>query len=108
MNTVILLMAQFGPRVAIPVEDVRREYFSHLELNKFMRKLSSGEIPLPVTRAEKSMQSAKFISMMDLAIYLDTQMEAGRREYEQLKAAAGTGEGAQQRLADLVLGRANP
>lgn len=105
MNTVVILMAQFGPRVAIPVEDVRREYFSHLEMNKFMRKLSSGEIPLPVTRAEKSMQSAKFISIMDLAIYLDTQMEAGRREYEQMKAAAGTGEGAQQRFVDLLYTR---
>jgi hypothetical protein len=105
MKTVLILMAQFGPRVAIPVEDVRREYFSHLETSKFMRKLSSGEIPLPVTRAEKSVKSVKFISMMDLAIYLDAQMEEGRREYEQMKAAAGTGEGAQQRFVDLMFGR---
>lgn len=79
-------MAQFGPRVAIPVEDVRREYFPHLELLQFMRKLSIGDIPLPVTRAERSVKSAKYISMMDLAIYLDAQMEAGRRDYEKLRA----------------------
>lgn len=105
MNTAIILMAQFGPRVAIPLEDVRREYFSHLAMEKLLSKITSGEIPLPVTRVDKSQRSAKSISMMDLAVYLDTQMEAGRKEYEQLKAAAGSGPDANQRFADLMFGR---
>ena len=84
MNTVFFLMAQFGPKAAIPIEDVRREYFSHLELNKFMRKLNAGDIPLPVTRVEKSLQSAKYISLMDLALYIDEQMARARKERDQL------------------------
>jgi len=74
-------------------------------MDKFLRKISSGDIPLPVTRAEKSQKAAKFISMMDLAVYLDTQMAAGRKEYEQLKAAAGSGRDANQRFADLMFNR---
>ncbi|WP_408405056.1 pyocin activator PrtN family protein [Paraburkholderia sediminicola] len=30
MKTALILMAQFGLRLVIPIEDVRREYFSHL------------------------------------------------------------------------------
>lgn len=74
-------------------------------MNQLMRKITSGEIPLPVTRAEKNVKSTQFTSMMDLAIYLGTQMEAGRHEYEQMKAAAGTGEGAQQRFLDILYNR---
>jgi Pyocin activator protein PrtN len=105
MKTLLILMAQFGPRAAIPVEDVRREYFPHLELDKLLAKISRADIPLPLTRVDGGRKSAKFIGMMDLAIYLDTQMEAGRREYEQLRAAAGTGDGAQQRFVDSMLTR---
>lgn len=105
MNTALLLMAQFGPRVAIPLEDVRREYFAHLAMEKLLSKVTSGEIPLPVTRVDKSQRSAKFVSMMDLAVYLDTQMDAGRKEYEQLKAAAGSGPDAPQRFVELMFSR---
>lgn len=105
MKTALILMAQFGPRVAIPVEDVRREYFYHIDIGKFLRKISSGDIPLPIMRSEKSQKAAKFFSMMDLAIYLDTRMEVGRKEYEQLRAAAGSGADASQRFADLMFGR---
>ncbi|NML98780.1 Pyocin activator protein PrtN [Paraburkholderia sp. RP-4-7] len=105
MKTVLILMAQFGPRVAIPVEDVRREYFSHLELDKFLEKIARADIPLPVTRVDKSRRTAKFIGMVDLAMYLDAQMEAGRKEYEQMKAAAGSGPDGCQRFADLMFKR---
>ena len=105
MNTAMLLMAQFGPRAAIPLDEVRKEYFPHLALDKLVTKLNNGDIPLPVTRVEKSQRGAKFVSLMDLAVYLDTQMEAGRKEYEQLRRAAGSGPGAQQRFVDLMFAR---
>ncbi len=35
MNTVFLLMAQYGARAVIPVEDVCRDYFPHLTLRSF-------------------------------------------------------------------------
>jgi hypothetical protein len=105
MNTALLLMAQFGPRAAIPLEDVRREYFPHLAMEKLLNKIARGDIPLPVTRVDRSQRGAKFVSMMDLAVYLDTEMEAGRKEYEQLKAAAGSGPDAKQRFVELMFAR---
>lgn len=84
MNTVFLLMAQFGARAVIPLDEVRREYFSHLELDKFQRKLAAGEIPLPVVRAEKSQKCAKGIYVQDLADYIDAQRAAAVKERNQL------------------------
>ena len=50
LNTTFLLMAQYGGKAIIPLEDVRRDYFSHLTLETMHRKLCSGQIALPVVR----------------------------------------------------------
>ncbi|MFU8866278.1 MAG: pyocin activator PrtN family protein [Rhodobacterales bacterium] len=51
LNTLFLLMAQYEGRVIVPAETVCKDYFSHLTLTKFLRKVSAGEIDLPITRA---------------------------------------------------------
>jgi Pyocin activator protein PrtN len=84
MQTAFFLMAQFNARAVIPLEDVRREYFSHLEMDKFQRKLAIGEIALPIVRAEKSQKSAKGVHILDLAAYIDAARESARKECEQL------------------------
>ena len=84
MNTVFLLMAQFGARAIIPLDDVRREYFSHLELDKFSGKIARGEIALPIVRAEKSIKSARGVYVQDLADYIDAQRAAAVKERNQL------------------------
>jgi hypothetical protein len=86
MNTVFLLMAQFGARAVIPIDEVRREYFSHLELDKLLRKISLGEIGLPLVRIEKSAKSAKGVYVQDLADYIDAQRAAAVKERDQLAA----------------------
>jgi hypothetical protein len=77
-------MAQFGAKAVIPLEDVRREYFPHLDTDRFQRKLVSGEIPLPVFRAEKSAKSAKGIYIQDLADFMDEQRAAALKEHDHL------------------------
>lgn len=84
MNTVFLLMAQFGPRAVIPFEDVRREYFSHLVGENFGRKISSGEIPLPVVRTDKSKKTTKGFYVQDLADFIDKAREDAIKERNQL------------------------
>ncbi|WP_175969676.1 pyocin activator PrtN family protein [Burkholderia sp. BCC0322] len=84
MNTAFLLMAQFGARAVIPIEDVRREYFPHLDLNKFQRKISSGEIALPIVRIEGSQKAARGVHPQDLAEYIDKQRAAAVKERNQL------------------------
>ncbi|WP_408331912.1 pyocin activator PrtN family protein [Paraburkholderia agricolaris] len=88
MQTLLILMAQFGPRVAIPAEEVRRAYFPHLDWGLFLSRIQQGTIRLPIVRADKSRGTSRFISMADLALYLDTQMETGRNDYQQMLTAA--------------------
>lgn len=55
-----------------------RDYFRHLTVQKFLRKVLVGEISPPVVRAEGSQKAAKGICTNDLAAYLDKQADAAR------------------------------
>ena len=84
MNTVFLLMAQHGS-ATIPLDDVRKHYFSHLSPDQFLRKLNNGEIKLPVIRSDpNSRKSALYVSVTDLAAYVDDRRAAAIKEMEQL------------------------
>ncbi|HHY48634.1 MAG TPA: Pyocin activator protein PrtN [Alphaproteobacteria bacterium] len=84
MNTAFLLMAQYNGKAIIPLEDIRRDFFSHLTLQKMLRKLGSGDIALPVVRIENSQKCAKGIHLQDLANYLDKRRADALKEYAQL------------------------
>lgn len=84
MNTGFLLMAQYNGQAVIPLDAVRADYFSHLDMPKFLRKLGSGEIELPVVRIEASQKAAKGVHLADLAVYLDARRAAARKELSQL------------------------
>lgn len=84
MNTAFILMAQYGAKAIIPVEDVCRDYFRHLTPEKLIRKVSLGEIALPLVRIETSKKCAKGVGLVDLATYLDRHIEAARKECDQL------------------------
>jgi hypothetical protein len=84
MNTVFLLMAQFGARAVIPIEEVRKEYFAHLETDKLLAKIARGEIALPVVRTDKSQRASKGIYVQDLAEFIDSRREVAVRERNQL------------------------
>lgn len=71
MNTLFLLMAQYDAQAIVPAEVVCRDYFAHLSYPKFIRKLNSKEINLPLTYAEQSQKSFKGVHLEDLANYLD-------------------------------------
>lgn len=88
MNTTFLLMAQYGGLAIIPVELVCRDYFRHLTVEKFLRKVLAGEISLPIVRMEGSQKAAKGVHITDLATYLDKQTEAARKECDQLRRNA--------------------
>jgi hypothetical protein len=80
MNTAFLLIAQYGGRAIIPIEDVCRDYFSHLKPTKLVQKISAGEIAIPLVRIEPSQKCAKGVHLTDLAKYLDARVEAARKE----------------------------
>jgi hypothetical protein len=88
MNTAFLLMAQYDAQVVIPVGLVVRDYFPHLSIDKFVRKVAVGEIKIPLLRIEASSQkAAKGVHLTDLAQYLDDRRAAAIKEARQI---AGT------------------
>ncbi len=80
MNTVFLLMAQYEGKAIVPIEDVCRDYFSHLNPTKLIRKISAGDIAIPLVRMENSQKCAKGVHLLDLAKYLDARVDAARKE----------------------------
>lgn len=82
MNTLFLLMAQYDGRAVVPVDTVCKDYFSHLTLPKFLRKVSAGEIDLPLVRAERSQKAAKGVHLADLAAYLDKRRKIAKYELD--------------------------
>ncbi|WP_340668862.1 pyocin activator PrtN family protein [Bradyrhizobium ottawaense] len=80
LSTAFLLMAQYNGAAIIPVESVCRDYFSHLDPGKFIRKVGAGEIAIPMVRMEASQKSAKGVHLQDLADYLDSRRAAALRE----------------------------
>lgn len=87
MKTAFILMAQYDGLAVIPLEIVCRDYFRHLTVEKFLRKVLAGEIALPIVRIEDSQKAARGVHINDLAAYLDKQAAAARKECEQLASA---------------------
>lgn len=89
MNTAFLLMAQYDAKAVIPVGLVVRDYFPHLTIENFVRKVSLGEIKIPLLRIEAgSHKAAKGIHLTDLAEYLDMRRAAAVKEAKQLAGAS--------------------
>jgi hypothetical protein len=63
---------------------MRSVAISHLTLPKFLRKLSSGDIALPLMRIETSQKCAKGVHLQDLADYLDKRRQVAQREFSQM------------------------
>ncbi|WP_281978556.1 pyocin activator PrtN family protein [Pseudorhizobium flavum] len=85
ISTASLLLAEHGGRTLIPLEEVCKQYFSHLTQEKLLRKVSRGELDLPVVRVEASQKCQKGVHILDLAEYLDSRREAAKKELRQLR-----------------------
>ena len=88
MNTLFHLMAQYDARAIVPAETACKDYFSHLTLAKFLRKIGSGDIDLPLTRSEKGQKIARGIYIQDLAKYLDRRRAVALSEGPRLSRSS--------------------
>ena len=84
MNTAFLLMAQYDGKAIIPIEQVCRDYFSHLTPPKLVQKISAGEIAIPLVRIETSQKAQRGVHLVDLATYIDKRRSAAIKECQQL------------------------
>ncbi|WAH60925.1 pyocin activator PrtN family protein [Pseudomonas silvicola] len=91
MKTIFLLMAQYEGKAIVPLSNICADYFTHLTIEMFQRKVLAGQIKIPITRLEASQKSAKGIHITDLANYLDEQREEALKEYHQLNGAFASG-----------------
>lgn len=82
MDTRFLLMARYDALPIIPVERVRLDFFNHLSLQKFMRKLNDQTIMLPIISIECSQKSQKGVHIEDLAAFLDNRHDHALKEYQ--------------------------
>ena len=84
MNTLFLLMAQYDGQVIIPLETVRKDYFSHLTISNIKRKVALGEIDMLIIQLEASQKSARGVHIKDLAEYIDKQRQLAKDDHEKL------------------------
>jgi len=90
MTTSFILMAQYNGRAIIPLDQVCKDYFTHLTPEMFQRKVLAGQIRIPITRLEPSQKSAKGVHINDLAEYLEAQRAAAVKECNQLNGLRRT------------------
>lgn len=84
MNTLFLLMAQYGGQAIIPLDRLCLDYFSHLTPEKMKRKVALGDIDLPLVQLESSQKSARGVHVRDLAQYLDAQHQVALSDHNKL------------------------
>ena len=85
MNTAFCLLAQYDGAAIIPLDRACRDYFG-LTPDKFLRKVSLGEISIPVVRMGVSQKSPKGIHLSDLASYIDARRAAAIKEQKAISA----------------------
>lgn len=85
MNTRLLLMARYDSAPIIPVETVCKDFYPHLSPDKFLRKVSLGEIKVPIMRMDRrSQKSGKGIHLDHLADLVDAEKKAAEAEAQKL------------------------
>jgi len=85
MDTKLLLLAHYDGIPIIPLHRIQKDFFYHLSLPKFLRKVNDRLIELPIVRIEQSNKSAKGVHIEDLAKYLDNRRIIAIRELDVLK-----------------------
>ncbi|WP_292085769.1 pyocin activator PrtN family protein [Mesorhizobium sp.] len=73
----------------VPIEQVRKDYFSHLTPEKLLRKVKPGDVALPVVSLEASQKSAKGVGLQALADYLDARMKEAHEDCRKLNGRIG-------------------
>lgn len=78
--TLWMLMARYKGAPFIPAETVCEDFFQPLSYSRFLHKVESGEINLPLVRMDDSRKTPKYLALEDLALFLDSKHEAAVRE----------------------------
>ena len=83
-QTLLLLMAEFGQQVLIPLEQICEKVFS-MSIKTANRKANSCELPVPAMRLSESQKAPFMISIQDLALYIEDRCTEARIEWNKRK-----------------------
>ncbi|TDN54659.1 pyocin activator protein PrtN [Buttiauxella sp. JUb87] len=84
MNTVFLLLAEFGTPTIL-LADVSEKYFG-MKPATAEKKALLGELPIATFRASESQKAPRMIHVQDLADHIDQQRKKGKALFEQMRA----------------------
>ncbi|WP_299805882.1 pyocin activator PrtN family protein [uncultured Shewanella sp.] len=79
-QTLLLLMAEYGQQVLIPLEQICEKVF-HMSIKTANRKANASELPLPAVRLSDSQKSPYMVSIQDLALYIEDRCTEARIEW---------------------------
>ena len=77
-------MAQYNGKTVVPLDQVCRDFFGHLKVEKLLRKVLRGDLALPVVCIETSQKAQRGVHLSDLAAYIDNRRAAAVKECRQL------------------------
>jgi hypothetical protein len=83
-------MAHYHGAPIVPLSQIVKDFFWHLDEKILLRKVLRGDIKLPIVRMEQSQKSARGVMLVDLADYLDRQRAMALKESEQLTRGIST------------------
>lgn len=79
-STMYLLMAEFGSRMMIPLEELAQSVLG-MSVNTAKRRAKSCELPFPVVKLNDSQKAPYLVNIQDLATYVENRCTAARVEW---------------------------
>lgn len=80
MNTVFLLMAEFGTPT-IPLSQIAERYLG-MKPETANKKANCGELALPSFRLDQGQKAPRIVHVKDLADFIDRKRDEAKREIE--------------------------
>lgn len=77
-------MAQYSGTAVVPLDLIKRDYFSNISNDKFQRRVLAGRIKLPAIRMKTSRKTALGVHLADLAEFIDKARELALKECQRL------------------------
>lgn len=78
MSTIWMLLGMYEGRPFVTAAELTRDFFQHLSVEKFVRKVDTGEIDIALMRIEDSTKATRGVHIKDLADYLDRRSHKAR------------------------------
>lgn len=82
LNTVFLLMAEFGTPTIL-LSDIAERYLG-MKPETANKKANTGELPFPTIRLDDRQKAPRIVHVQDLACYIDQQREKAKKEFRHI------------------------